>query len=152
MTQSRLSLPEDLPYPTDADFAEENPGQHDHPEEVCRAFWSRIWRKWKDRRLCFEWYRYRRWHTLEAWEYGFTELAKKQRNDPTEVSGNPINLVKWLARKYEADPDRHRKQDAPPSVSIAQPAIKPTVASEEKRRWYEEYHRKQAAKVAARAV
>lgn len=158
MTQSKLSLempsPEGLPYPTDADFAEENPGQHDHPEDACKAFWARIWRKWKDKKLCYEWYRYRRWHSLEAWEHGFTEFAKKQRNNPErETYGNPIHLVRYIAQQYDAKPERYRRQEAPPlPASIPQPAVKVTVASEGKRRWHEEYLARKAAMFAAKVV
>lgn len=106
--------------------------------------WVRIWTRWKDKSLCFEWYKYRYWYSLKAWEYAFTQLAKNQNSAiaKNETPYNPAGWVRGVARRYDAEPQRYIAQ-APPSAKC-EPTVKPTIASEDKRRWYYAYTAKKA--------
>lgn len=140
MKQSTLPLTSDhLPYPTDADFAEENPGKYHHTDQESEAMWNRIWKRWKDRSLCYDWFKYRRWYSLEAWEYAFKQLAKKKI---AEVS-HPAGLVRGIARSYEADPAKYQQmQEAAKPV----PGPKPVQLNDDQRQWWVDYYARQAAK------
>lgn len=140
--QSTLPLSTDfLRYPTDEDFAEENPGKYQHTDQESETMWHRIWKRWRDRTLCLEWFKYRRWYSMKAWEYAFSQLAKKKKTDEMP---NPFGWVKAIARSYDAAPAKY--QATQEAEKPAPPPMKPVQLSDEQRQWWLDYYARQAAK------
>jgi hypothetical protein len=141
MTQARLVLPvqDDLRYPTDEDFAETNPGKYSHTDRECEPMWNRIWKRWHDRALCLDWFKYRHWYSLEAWEHAFCQLAKKKNG---EIS-RPATWVRSIARDYEANPEAYQKASEPKPEP---PPMKAVQLTDEQRQWWADYYARQAAK------
>lgn len=151
MTPS-ATVPAQLRYPTDEDFAETNPGKYMHPEKECEAFWHRIWKRFKDKTLCYEWFKYRNWYSLKSWEYAFCQLARREnaaiaRN---ETAYPPAGWVRGVARNYEANPAKYEKKPEKPAA-VKQNSPAPVATSEEKRMWWINYYAAQAAKANASA-
>jgi len=144
-----------LECPPDDQWFDQFPsGQHNHPRAELVSLWDRIYKKWKDRRLCEWWWDRRRKHTIEAWIHGFKSLAEKEKQakkDGVKLE-NPGRHVMMCAVGYDRNPERWKQIDeAKEQQAIYQNSLpKVVVLTDEKRAYWNALYARQKAKALAK--